>query len=147
MMRGDTGQFRNGWTGLLLALALPLLVASCQRTATVEDSQSASKEAQFSSSASDPFDLLGARIEGDSMMIDVRYGGGCKEHVFALDAGPMLKSLPPKQLLSISHDANGDNCRALITKTIVIDLVAYRRSPRGITVIVLEGQELIYEYR
>ena len=147
MMRGDTGQFRNGWTGLLLALALPLLVASCQRTATVEDSQSASKEAQFSSSASDPFDLLGARIEGDSMMIDVRYGGGCKEHVFALDAGPMLKSLPPKQLLSISHDANGDNCRALITKTIAIDLVAYRRSPRGITVIVLEGQELIYEYR
>lgn len=147
MMRGDTGQFRNGWTGLLLALALPLLVASCQRTATVEDSQSASKEAQFSSSASDPFDLLGARIEGDSMMIDVRYGGGCKEHVFALDAGPMLKSLPPKQLLSISHDANGDNCRALITKTIAIDLVAYRRSPRGITVIVLDGQELIYEYR
>ena len=147
MMRGDTGQFRNGWTGLLLALALPLLVASCQRTATVEDSQSASKEAQFSSSASDPFDLLGARIEGDSMMIDVRYGGGCKEHVFALDAGPMLKSLPPKQLLSISHDANGDNCRALITKTIAIYLVAYRRSPRGITVIVLDGQELIYEYR
>ena len=147
MMRGDTEQFRNGWTGLLLALALPLLVASCQRTATVEDSQSASKEAQFSSSASDPFDLLGARIEGDSMMIDVRYGGGCKEHVFALDAGPMLKSLPPKQLLSISHDANGDNCRALITKTIAIDLVPYRRSPRGITVIVLDGQELIYEYR
>ena len=147
MMRGDTGQFRNGWTGLLLALALPLLVASCQRTATVEDSQSASKEAQFSSSASDPFDLLGARIEGDSMMIDVRYGGGCKEHVFALDAGPMLKSLPPKQLLSISHDANGDNCRALITTTIAFDLVPYRRSPRGITVIVLDGQELSYEYR
>jgi hypothetical protein len=147
MMRGDTGQFRNGWTGLLLALALPLLVTSCQRTATVEDSQSASKEAQFSSGASDPFDFLGARIEGDSMMIDVRYGGGCKEHVFALDAGPMLKSLPPKQLLSISHDANGDNCRALITKTIAFDLVPYRRSPHGITVIVLDGQELIYEYR
>ena len=147
MMRGDTGQFRNGWTGLLLAVVLPLLVASCQRTATVEDSQSASKEALFSSGASDPFDLLGARIEGDSMMIDVRYGGGCKEHVFALDAGPMLKSLPPKQLLSISHDANGDNCRALITTTIAFDLDPYRRSPHGITVIVLDGQELSYEYR
>jgi len=147
MTRGHTVYFRNGWLGLLWALVLPILVASCQRTATVEDSPSASKEAPVSSRASDPFDLLGASIEGDSMMIDVRYGGGCQEHVFALDAGPMLKSLPPKQLLSISHDANGDNCRALFTKTIAFDLVPYRRSPHGITVIVLDGQELIYEYR
>jgi len=147
MTRGHTVYFRNGWLGLLWALVLPMLVASCQRNTAAKDSQSASKEAQVSSGAPDPFDLLGARIEGDSMMLDVRYGGGCKEHVFALDAGPMLKSLPPKQLLSISHDANGDNCRALITKTIAFDLVPYRRSPHGITVIVLDGQELIYEYR
>ncbi|MDA8771733.1 hypothetical protein N9M80_01515 [Flavobacteriales bacterium] len=147
MTRGHTVYFRNGWLGLLWALVLPMLVASCQRNTAAKDPQSASNEAQVRSRASDPFDLLGARIEGDSMMLDVRYGGGCQEHVFDLDAGPMLKSLPPKQLLSIWHDAKGDNCRALFTKTIAFDLVPYRRSPHGITVIVLDGQELIYEYR
>jgi hypothetical protein len=76
----------------------------------------------------------------------VQYGGGCAEHTFELVAGPMLKSLPPKQLLDVSHDAHGDNCRALLQTKIQFDLTPYRGSPRGITVIKIGDYELTYEY-
>ena len=132
-------------------LLLPLLMASCQRNHADEISNETPDDIEMqaggSADATDPFELLEAKIEGDSLLLSVRYGGGCSEHVFDLEAGPMLKSLPPKQIISIAHDANGDNCRALIQRTIAFDLSAYRGSPRGGTVIVVDGKELIYEYR
>jgi hypothetical protein len=122
------------------------LVVSCQRNHVDETVELIEVEAEDIAVAHDPFDLLDASIIGDSLMLSVRYGGGCREHEFALETGPILKSLPPKQLISISHDANGDNCRALIQKIVWFDLSSFQGSPRGITVIVLNEMELIYEY-
>ncbi len=131
----------------LCAVLLTTLVMSCQRQQTDKTAEGIALKTDGIKVANDPFDLIDASISGDSLLLSVRYGGGCSDHVFALETGPMLKSLPPKQLISILHDANGDNCRALIQKTIGFDLSPYRGSPRGITVIVLDGTELIYEYR
>jgi hypothetical protein len=80
----------------------------------------------------------------------VRYGGGCGEHAFTLEAdGPLMKSLPPKQPLRWVHRSPGDPCRALILDTLTSDLTAFRGSPHGTTVLVLSGWEgsLIYTYR
>ena len=130
--------------------ALLVLVTGCQRSQEVVasdfESTSDSHAEENASKASDHFELLDAKIEGDSLLLSVQYGGGCAEHTFELMAGPMLKSLPPKQLLEISHDAHGDNCRALLQTKIQFDLTPYRGSPRGITVIKIGDYELTYEY-
>lgn len=132
---------------ILCAVSFTALAVSCQRQQMDKTTEVIELKTDEIKEADDPFDLIDASIRGDSLLLSVRYGGGCSEHVFDLETGPMLKSLPPKQLLSISHDANGDNCRALIQRTIGFDLSPFKGSPRGITVIVLDGTELIYEYR
>lgn len=73
-----------------------------------------------------------ARIEGDVLHVQVQFGGGCRDHRFALyreDA--FLESLPVQLRLHLSHDAQGDNCRALLSRELAFDLTpvkeAYQR--------------------
>lgn len=97
-----------------------------------------------------PFEVLSTEVQGDTLVTVVRYGGGCGEHRFELEAhGPLMKSLPPKQPLRWVHRSPGDPCRALISDTVRTDLSPFRGTPHGTTVLQLEGHDgnLIYTYR
>lgn len=97
-----------------------------------------------------PFEVLFAEVQGDTLVTVVRYGGGCGEHRFELEAdGPLMKSLPPKQPLRWVHRSPGDPCRALISDTVRADVSPFRGTPHGTTVLQLEGHDgnLIYTYR
>jgi hypothetical protein len=101
----------------------------------------------WSKPASAPFDVLHAAIQGDSLVVQVAYSGGCATHIFQLAAaGPQVRSLPPKQPLMIAHDADGDACRARIQKTLAFDLRPYRMSPKGLTAILFNDTTLMYRY-
>ena len=83
----------------------------------------------------DPVEITAAAIEGDSLRLSVQYGGGCAEHRFSLVFGDAwMESYPVQVSALLSHDANGDNCRALFTGRIAFSLVplrdAYRRAYR-----------------
>jgi|SaaInl3SG_22_DNA_1037383.scaffolds.fasta_scaffold02158_9 hypothetical protein len=96
------------------------------------------------------FEVLSAEVEGDTLLTVVRYGGGCGQHRFELEAnGPLMKSLPPKQPLRWVHRSPGDPCRALISDTVRAALLPFRGTPHGTTVLHLEGHDanLIYTYR
>lgn len=67
---------------------------------------------------SDNFTLNDARISGDTLIVEVSFGGGCKEHDFELySSGMWMKSMPPKMALRLVHRAHEDNCRAYLTQT------------------------------
>ena len=94
-------------------------------------------------------EIVAAEVRGNALLLTVQYGGGCAEHALTVEsAGPLLKSLPPKQPLRVVHRTPGDNCRALIQEELEVDLKPWRGSPRGITVILLENwnEPLTYEY-
>ena len=96
---------------------------------------------------SDPYEMLHAAVEGDSLVVRVAYSGGCAEHQFELQVnGPQLRSLPPKQPLALFHQANGDPCRAHIEETRSFGLHPYRMSPNGITVLLFNDTTLMYRY-
>lgn len=96
---------------------------------------------------SDPYEMLHAAVEDDSLVVHVTYSGGCAEHQFVLQTnGPQLRSLPPKQPIDLFHIANGDACRASIEKTLSFDLRPYRMSPDGITVLLFNDTTLMYRY-
>lgn len=66
--------------------------------------------------STDPFRILSAEVTtADSLVLEVEYGGGCKEHVFKLITNGMLKkSMPPQCTLYIEHESNDDMCRAML---------------------------------
>jgi hypothetical protein len=79
----------------------------------------------------DPYELMSARIEGDTLHATVQYGGGCADHEFALLVVPIfLESYPVQMSGSLAHDAKGDPCRALVSSDLRFDLspikAAYR---------------------
>ena len=93
-------------------------------------------------------EILSAEVVGDTLRLAVQYGGGCEEHALSVvAAGPLLKSLPPKQPIRVVHRTPGDPCRALIEEQLAVDLTPWRGTPNGVTVLLLENwnEPLIYE--
>lgn len=75
----------------------------------------------------DPFNILESKIEGDSLIMTVQYGGGCENHAFSLFSNNMyMKSLPMQLNLALEHQGNNDMCRALLTHRIAFDIKACR---------------------
>jgi len=71
----------------------------------------------------DPVTVNGVSIEGDELTVDVSYSGGCREHGFKLYMQPTFAESNPVQAnLYLSHNCNGDFCRALISESLTFDV-------------------------
>ena len=88
--------------------------------------------------AVDPFDIDGAVIEGDQLVIDVGYSGGCAEHEFIACHGDFINQPqdetpdiePMRVRLSLGHNGHGDSCEAYLQEHIRIDLTSLRETYR-----------------
>lgn len=130
-----------------LSCLLVFSTLSCNLTRNATDELPRGDASKEWSEAS--FSVVSAGIVGDSIWTVVQYGGGCAEHAFELEsAGPMLKSLPPKQPIRWVHRSPGDPCRAMLTDTVKASLLTFRGTPHGTTVLLLSGHEgnLLYTY-
>ena len=141
----------QGMTAFFTAamLVCGLVFQSCKSPAEATASAPDVPAMNIDSLPEAPFELLDATIVDDSLIVSVQYGGGCGDHAFELrQKGPMMKSLPPKQMLEVVHRTVGDPCRALIRQRQAFDLKPWRGTPRGVTVILLENwkEPLNYEY-
>lgn len=99
----------------------------------------------------DNFTVEGARMEGNLLMVDVKYSGGCKKHEFwATGSEAIAKSLPPIRSIVIKHNANEDHCRALIMQTLMIDATdfAYQKEAGSEIFLVVNGiqKKVSYKY-
>lgn len=62
-------------------------------------------------------------LKNDELRFHVEYSGGCRTHEIELYAyRAIMKSNPPQVTLRLSHNSDGDVCKALITKEAVFDL-------------------------
>jgi len=98
--------------------------------------------------ASDAFTMVSQKISGDSLLLEVQYGGGCKEHIFDMHTNLVwMKSMPPQLNLWLEHENNDDLCRALVTETLVFDLKNCRYAPGHEARIIINGdRENILKY-
>lgn len=96
----------------------------------------------------DAFNIMDVSVVGDSIHIAVQFSGGCQSHTFQMISnGNMLKSLPPQLPLYLEHNANGDNCRALVTKKLAFDLKPLRaQTGKKIKVFVNDDKTKMVEY-
>jgi hypothetical protein len=64
-----------------------------------------------------------AVISSDVLSLLVQYGGGCKPHDFKLfGSRRFLESYPVQADVFLSHNANGDACKALISDSLRFSL-------------------------
>lgn len=72
----------------------------------------------------DKFTLLNADINGNTLIGDFQYAGGCRPHfVFAYMSPPaFLESYPVQANIYFRHIANGDMCEALLTEDYRLNL-------------------------
>ncbi len=68
--------------------------------------------------------ITAAHVDGSTLHLTVRYGGGCGIHRFAMVAGRALgESFPPYAQLRLGHDDGGlDPCSALVWRELTVDL-------------------------
>jgi len=82
-------------------------------------------EMQAGTLATDSFVLDRAWLEGSNLMVKVSYGGGCQQHLFRLVWPEAIIAIyPPVFEVILSHDGQGDMCRAIVTETLVFDLAS-----------------------
>ena len=96
-----------------------------------------------------PFKFVDVVLKGDTLIAKVQYSGGCGNHTFEIEKnGFLMKSLPPKQSIKITHLSDKDPCRALILEELKFYIGDFRGTPSGTTVLLLENwnQQLIYSY-
>ena len=73
--------------------------------------------------AKDPLTILATDIKNDSLYISTRYGGGCKEHTFALfSTAAFMESFPVQVDVKLYHDSDGDACKALVNTNLAFNL-------------------------
>ena len=71
----------------------------------------------------DDYNLESATLVGDTLTIDVAYGGGCEDHQFTLIASETFMESDPVQLsVSIVHNANNDPCERWVEEAYHFDL-------------------------
>ena len=102
----------------------------------------------------DAIDLESASITGNTLRLDTRYGGGCRDHDAALLVErAFMETAPPRLRTRIAHESNNDACKALVFRTLNIDLTpvrlhyqdAYGPGP-GSVVLVIAGQSVLYTF-
>jgi len=71
----------------------------------------------------DPLNIDSVWVSGNTLNITVQYGGGCRVHTIELFTdGKTTVSIPGMIDLRLTHNANGDNCKALVRETLVFNL-------------------------
>lgn len=80
----------------------------------------------FSATAAE---VVSAKLDASkkNLLVDVRYGGGCKKHTFELQVGGCLESMPVQCSAKLVEKVEGgfDPCEAIIGDTVVFNLKKY----------------------
>lgn len=67
--------------------------------------------------------ILEAKINGDYLLLDIEFTGGCEQHRFNLYFNEVLmKSMPPKATLFLNHIDNNDKCESIVQKTLKFNI-------------------------
>jgi len=71
---------------------------------------------------SDPVTIISAVVKGDTLELWANYGGGCRAQTFLLlsDAA-WMESYPVQVGVRVARDAQGDNCKALLSRMLRFD--------------------------
>lgn len=146
-------------TPIYFALTLILLFACVtKKNSTTETSSPTPKDSKEQypqaeidefSKVNDAYDLKSVKIEGNFMIFEVSYSGGCEQHEFRLIGSKMLsKSLPPIRAIQLAHNGRGDKCKSIVTEKLKFSIsnLAYNTDAGNKIILQLENYSPTFEY-
>lgn len=93
-----------------------------------------------------PFAIENITLSKNLLSINIKYSGGCNEHLFQLVGHKMVsKSEPPQRSVHLFHNNNGDSCREIIQDILVFDISALAYENRE-TTLDIEGFDKKIKY-
>src|SRR5690554_1883234 len=129
-------EFVNGQRVLLSYSELPNVVSTCGKGTVSEVLQIEEiscgfplkeyEEETFYGMVNDPVILNGISVEGDCLMLNVSYSGGCRQHVFELAKLTDAEQEEGVAVVVLRHDAKGDACEAALTTDVSFDISGLR---------------------
>jgi hypothetical protein len=148
---------------IMAGVAVLALASGCSHGEPVEPLQAAAGgkpsvvlTGEFDRWRHDAYEFVSMAVVGDTLDVQVRFGGGCRDHDFTLLVAPLfMESYPVQMRASLAHDAKGDLCRALVGRRLSFDLsplsVLYRQSygaQSGIIHINVDGwpRQVVYTF-
>ena len=99
--------------------------------------------------AEDDFQVDSLSIEGDTLIVNVSYSGGCADHEWQICWDGLTEDIfPPQVYLNIGHNSNGDTCEAIRTETLEFDISSLQEPNPGVgsLTVFVEGETLSYVY-
>lgn len=160
-------------SAILLVLTLQIALPACWRASggrTGEDNLIGSTDSDSSlgffdgsddSTGSDPlvacddlsylpsgaYDLISLDVDGDYLVVEVRYGGGCEQHKWVLCwEESWEESDPPVVFVQLYHEDNNDSCKALIQNTHLFNISSLKEHFDGQVSISLGDLQTMYEW-
>jgi hypothetical protein len=102
---------------ILLFVSL-ICIFSCEKTSnTLNTCPDLINNISLSDYPTDIYSVNEVRVEGEELLINVTYGGGCEDHDFSLIKPPLFCGTPPISLIMyLSHDSHNDACFAIVTE-------------------------------
>lgn len=124
----------------MMLLLCTLFASACEKNTWLEED--ATKviidERMFFEATGDEYNLSDVKLNGNTLEITVRYGGGCGQVEARLLAGPVLYTYPPIQQLRLVFQDN-DPCEAYLQKTFHFDLSPLRNIGGSEIILSLDG--------
>lgn len=81
---------------------------------------------------SDSITITSHRLAGDTLVLQVQYRGGCRDHGFQLlAADAWMESYPVQVAGRLAHDAKGDSCKALVQRELRVSLAPLKEAYRS----------------
>lgn len=102
----------------------------------------------------DHYVLNEVTVNGDTLALNVSYGGGCELHEFTLViSGSFVDAEPVELRVVLAHNANNDSCEAFLTEeyTFDLDVIKTRYQDKyqqndGTVVLLLDDRRIHYEF-
>ncbi len=114
-------------TILLIISSSLLFFSTCKQTnedSDLNDEQEKEVLLVESFSESDDYQITSANINGDQLILNIQYSGGCKTHLWIIQAAEsFLESLPVQANTMLIHDSSKDQCEAMINQEESFNLI------------------------
>ena len=102
----------------------------------------------------DPLTIDAVSVEGDVLVIQAGYSGGCEEHdIVACWDGTFMETAPVQVTVGLSHDAHGDQCEAYARPKLQYSLTKLKEayvsgynSPTGTIMIGVDAKSAEYTF-
>ncbi len=95
----------------------------------------------------DRITIKSAEHNGDILILDVSYSGGCADHDFELISNGKYKATyPPELEIKLLHDSHEDSCRGMIDKKLYFNIQPFQYTGTTQVLLVLKNTNKTLDY-